>query len=141
MPKENQLFEAFQRANRLLKRQIYQAQQSNGEEFSHGQTRLLRILAQQSGASQKTLAEMMRIRPASLSELLTKLEKKGYVSKEQNHKDRRVTNYFLTPQGRTLADSLESVRSSLGVEFFSVLSEDEKASLTEILNKLNQQAE
>ncbi|WP_159722707.1 MarR family winged helix-turn-helix transcriptional regulator [Enterococcus sp. CSURQ0835] len=133
------LFDEFQRTNRLIRRELFQArEQVEGQEFSHGQNRVLRMLLKHDGCSQKELVTQLKIRPASVSELLTKLEKKGYVRRQQNETDRRVTNFFLTDSGRALVANFEQVRLEYGEEIFSVLNETEKTQLAQILAKLNQ---
>jgi len=137
--KEEVLFEEFQRLNHLLRR--HTKRKTTEEEFSFGQNRLLRILARQEGYSQKELAEMMHIRPASLSELLKKLSQKDYLTKKQNTVDRRVTNYFLTEAGKKYISSLQDERKHLGEDLFTTLTLDEKQQLHQILNKLMTQLE
>lgn len=136
------LFEDFQRTNRLIRRQVQtEKEQAAGEQFSPGQSRLLRILNQEAGISQKELAEKMRIRPASLSELLKKLEAKDYVFKEQNQQDRRINNFYLTPAGKEFAASLEEVQRNYGEKIFASLNHHELQQLAEILHKLNRSLE
>ena len=83
----------------------------------------------------------MNIRPASLSELLKKLNQKGYLSKKQNTDDRRITNYFLTDSGKSYISSMQDERKQLGEELFATLSLTEKEQLHQILNKLALQLE
>lgn len=137
--KEEALFEEFQHFNHLLRR--HTKRKTSEEEFSFGQNRLLRILARQEGSSQKELAQRMNIRPASLSELLKKLNQKGYLSKKQNADDRRITNYFLTDLGKRYISSMQDERKQLGEELFATLSLTEKEQLHQILNKLALQLE
>lgn len=137
--KEEALFEEFQYFNHLLRR--HTKRKTSEEEFSFGQNRLLRILARQEGSSQKELAQRMNIRPASLSELLKKLNQKGYLSKKQNTDDRRITNYFLTDSGKSYISSMQDERKQLGEELFATLSLTEKEQLHQILNKLALQLE
>ncbi|MCD1024235.1 MarR family winged helix-turn-helix transcriptional regulator [Enterococcus sp. SMC-9] len=137
--KEEVLFEEFQRLNRLMRRRL--KHKTKKEEFSFGQNRLLRILARHEGHSQKELAEMMHIRPASLSELLKKLSQKGYLIKKQNETDRRITNYFLTAEGKSYISSIQDEQKHLGQDLFATLSTVEKEQLHHILNKLTTRLE
>ena len=66
----------------------------------HGQGKLLATLLQQDGCSQRELCGLLQIRPASLSELLDKLERSGAVERRQSPDDRRVSCGYLTDLGR-----------------------------------------
>lgn len=132
--KEEILFEEFQQLNRLIRR--HTKRKETAEEFSFGQNRLLRLLAKHEGYSQKELAEMMHIRPASLSELLKKLSQKGYLIRKQNTTDRRITNYFLSDKGREYIYSIQAERKHIGEDLFATLSISEKEQFHHILNKL-----
>ena len=69
----------------------------------HGQGKLLATLLQQDGCSQRELCGLLQIRPASLSELLDKLERSGAVERRQSPDDRRVSCVYLTDLGRERA--------------------------------------
>lgn len=133
----DQLFGQFQQTANMMRRYLHQAgREADGGAMLQGQGRLLRILSEKQGISQKELAEKMHIRPASLSELITKLETKGYVVRVQNQDDKRVYNIRLTPVGSELARQLAQAKTGYGRDIFSVLNETEAKQLTAILDKL-----
>ena len=98
--------------------------------------RILRIIGEEEGISQKKLAEYFRIRPQSLSELLGKLEKDGYVTRRQNEQDKRETLVYLTEQGKQRAEEVEAARSQQTAALFSPLTDEEKETLIALLEKL-----
>ena len=65
-----------------------------------GQGKILSILRRENGIGQKELAERLQIRPASLSELLDKMQKSGWIQRQVNERDRRKINVFLTDSGQ-----------------------------------------
>lgn len=133
----DELFSQFQYTSNLMRRYLYQAKRRAGEgDFQQGQGRLMRLLAEEAQLSHKELAEKMRIRPASLSELLRKLEKKGYVDKEQNPNDKRVVFYRLTAAGKAAARRLEEVKQAHGREIFRQLNPGEAQTLLALLEKV-----
>lgn len=136
--RSEQLFEDFQRTSNLLRRYIYTMNQEVGPELLRGQGRILRLLAEEDGRSQKELSQTMHIRPASLSELLKKLIEKEFVRATTNEKDRRVTNYWLTDAGKEMAEELVRQRRFSGSQAFSILDEEEQMILEEILSKVIQ---
>lgn len=136
---QQQLYELFQQVNRQIRREIFQNESENQKNsLSPGQERLLRVLHRHSGKSQKELAEMIRVRPSSLSEVLKKLEEKSLLIKKQDENDRRFNAYFLTVEGKELAEQLIFQRKNKGAEFFDVLTLEEQENLGQILEKLSQ---
>lgn len=136
---QQQLYELFQQVNRQIRREIFQNEsEKQKNSLSPGQERLLRVLNRHSGKSQKELAEMIRVRPSSLSEVLKKLEEKSLLIKKQAENDRRFNAYFLTAEGKELAEQLIFQRKNKGAEFFDVLTMEEQENLGQILEKLSQ---
>ena len=81
---------------------------------------------------QEMLAEALNIQPASVSELLMKLEKKGLVLREKDEHDRRSIKVQLTEDGQTLlAEPAEEIP-----EPFQALSTEEQEQLRSLLGKL-----
>lgn len=71
-------------------------QQSEMNNFSRGQGRVLAILKRKDNISTKNLAIILGISVSALNSLLTKLEKNGYVIKEASTEDKRVLLVKLT---------------------------------------------
>lgn len=103
---------------------------------SMARERLLRMIGEEEGISQKQLAHRFGIRPQSLSELLGKLEKDGYIARRQNENDKREILVYLTDQGRIRSEEVEKERSDRMEQMFSALTEEEKETLITLLNKL-----
>ena len=95
-------------------------------------TQLMQIVRENPGISQKELAERMHIQPASLSELVGKMEQRGLVVREKNDDDRRSIRIQLTETGleRLSQPPVDTERA------FAALSHQEQAELTALLEKL-----
>ena len=93
---------------------------------------LLHLVAENPGITQKELAEHLHIQPASLSELITKLERKGLVTREKNENDRRSICVQLTETGFQRLQEPES----RDLDPFAALSPGEQEQLGELLQKL-----
>ncbi len=106
------------------------------EDPHHGQGKVLVMLAENDGVSQKLLTEQSGIRPASLSELIIKLERNGLVERHRNEEDKRNRNVYLTEDGRALAETIKSRKDESADFLFDVLSEEEKETLTVLFDKL-----
>lgn len=102
------------------------------------QERLLRTLASyEEGIHQKELVESMKINPSSVSELISKLEGEGYVTRTVDPQDKRATLITLTEVGRARAYELEDERNERFSTLFAGLSEEEKEQLVNLLEKFN----
>lgn len=101
------------------------------------QNRVLAMLNMKEGLSQKDLAYVMGIRPQSLTTTLSQLEDSGYVERRKNADDGRVMNVYLTDAGRERAASAAAGRKKNAEGAFSVLTEEEKQQLSDILEKLS----
>lgn len=101
------------------------------------QKRILIILLEVNNITQRELTERLGIQPGSASEVLAKLESAGLITRTASEADRRTTNVTLTADGKRLAIEAARQRSRRHVEMFSCLSEDEKAALLALLEKIN----
>ena len=111
------------------------------------QQRILQILAQaaENGhevLSQRRLQGMLHIQPGSMSEILTKLENKGFIRRERDEEDRRRVGIRLVNSPETAAGE-EGTAAEDGVQTveragtaFDVLTEEEKTALVTLLRKL-----
>ena len=96
-----------------------------------GQERILKKLSE-GPINQKDLQEELFVRPGSISEIVTKLEEKGLLIRNKTADDARAVSLELTEKGRERLNALEE---EMGL--FSSISDEEKASLKDILTKLN----
>ncbi|MDK2966244.1 MULTISPECIES: MarR family transcriptional regulator [Lacrimispora] len=99
-----------------------------------GQGRVLAILKMKQEISQKELSYLLDMRPQSLGELLSKLEKNGYIVRTPSETDRRVMNIKLTNEGINATQSAEPEFSF--DKLFDCLSEEEQKNLNEYLNRI-----
>lgn len=69
---------------------------------TRGRGRVLALLKHQDGVSTKDMATVMGIRVSSLNEVLSKMEKEGYVERTPSPDDRRVMLVWLTDKGKAV---------------------------------------
>lgn len=72
-----------------------------------GQGRVLAILKLKPEISQRDLSYLLDMSKQSLAELLTKLEKNGYITREPSQEDKRVLTIKLTEEGMKAAENVE----------------------------------
>ncbi len=98
---------------------------------SRGQGRILAFLKMKDGISTKDLSYLLGIRVSSLNELLAKLEKAGYITREPSNTDKRVILIYLTEKGRE-----EEEIEQDGNNIFSCLSPEEQTAFGEYLDRI-----
>ena len=101
-----------------------------------GQGKILSILRRENGIGQKELAERLQIRPASLSELLDKMQKSGWIQRQVNERARRKINVFLTDSGQIVSEQMMEARRDMANGVFGVLNPEEQTQLEILLSKL-----
>ena len=100
------------------------------------QNRILLMLGESDGISQRDMTTLLRLRPQSVSETLGKLVAAGLVERRQSARDKRIFNIFLTDEGRDRVTELIEDRPDFAAEFLSPLTDEEKDQLAELLGKL-----
>lgn len=105
-----------------------------GGEGGRGQGRVLKVLSLAESMNQRELQSILDIQPGSLSEILSKLEAKGFIEREKSAEDKRMAVVRITDAGR---ERLEERRAAADRDkLFAALSEDEQAQLRSLLEKL-----
>ena len=99
-----------------------------------GQGRVLALLAAKPETTQRELSYLLDMRQQSLSELLAKLEDKGYVTREKSAQDGRVTVVRLTDAGREKAPSVDDMTHE--DDSFDCLTDEERAEYERLVDKV-----
>ena len=99
-----------------------------------GQGRVLALLAAKPSTTQRELSYLLDMRQQSLSELLAKLEEKGFVTREKSAEDGRVTVVQLTEEGAQAAPSPEQMQ--MRPDALECLSDEERAQLEALTDKV-----
>ena len=137
MERNNQeLMERLMRLQWLLSRHFHRNMRENGMRgvpYS-GQGRLLKLLKMKPEIAQRDLAQILGMRSQSIGELLSKLEKKGYITRTPSPEDKRVIIVRLTEEGAN-AGELEAGQEATP-DLFSCLSEEEQSQLSGFLGRI-----
>ena len=64
-----------------------------------GQISVLGLLAYKDGLSQREIAEHLRIKPPTVNVTVQRLEKAGFLYREADEKDQRISRIYLTENG------------------------------------------
>lgn len=99
--------------------------------------RVLIVLRKTGPITQMALTERLEIQPASVSDVLAKMEALGLILRRPSAADQRTADVTLTEQGERQADEAGAQRLLRHAEMFSVLSDGEKQELLFLLEKIN----
>jgi len=101
------------------------------------QKRVLIVLRETGLITQRELTARLGIQPGSASEVLAKLEQAGLVARSLSETDRRTADISLTEEGERQARTALEQRRQRHEEMFSSLTDEEKARLLSLLEKVN----
>jgi DNA-binding MarR family transcriptional regulator len=105
-----------------------------------GQARALRALADAEGPLRMVrLADELRIVPRSLTPVVDALEEAGLVRREVDPASRRSTLLLITDEGRAKAERARDARREAGEALFTVLSQDQRDQLSDLLSTVDGQ--
>ncbi|MGX7417621.1 MarR family winged helix-turn-helix transcriptional regulator [Carnobacterium gallinarum] len=133
--KEEDLMEEYLNLEGLMHRYFSWKRREHGPHANphRGQGRILSILKLQPEITQKEMTFLLDMRPQSLGELLTKLEKAGFVTREPSPQDRRVMIVKLTDAGAKEAEKLNQADEN---SIFDAITDEEKEQFSQIMAKL-----
>lgn len=136
MSETRKLLGKLRRLTNLMQRARTQEFSNHDFNMMEGKGRLLGVLQQQDGLTQRELCEALDIRPSSVGELVRKLETNGLVSRQNNENDRRVMNVYLTDVGRELVEGCSSVQTEIQANVFKDIPEEDKEVFARVLQKM-----
>jgi DNA-binding MarR family transcriptional regulator len=101
-----------------------------------GQPPMLRALQAQEGLSHSELAARLRLKPSTVTRMIQRMERAGFVERRQDSEDERIRRVYLTRSGRATGELLEQVDHQLEEEALSGLSSEEGVLLGHILPRI-----
>lgn len=102
----------------------------------HGQEGLLVALHSCQGRTQKELANIMGIKPATMTVMIQRMEKNGLVRKEQDKEDQRTTRIYITKKGEDEYKKVKAIWDQIEEEMFENFSIEEKIILKRLLMQM-----
>jgi DNA-binding MarR family transcriptional regulator len=91
-----------------------------------GQPPVLQALWEQEGLMHTELARRLHVQPATITKMLKRMEKAGFVERRPDAVDHRVSRVYLTESGRSVRSSVQQVWRQLEDEAFAGLTHDER---------------
>lgn len=103
-----------------------------------GQIPVLGLLAHKDGLSQREIAEHLRIKPPTVNVTVQRLEKAGFLYREADEKDQRISRIYLTEKGKKAKENgLKKVKENEKI-LLSGLSDAELCLLRRMLEQITE---
>jgi len=104
--------------------------------LTQAQCRILIYVNRQPGVSQKALADLLEVRPMSLTRQLDRLQQAGLLERRANLRDRRAFQLFVTAAAEPLLQQIRRIGAQVMCKALAGFSEDETAALLAALQRL-----
>jgi DNA-binding MarR family transcriptional regulator len=101
-----------------------------------GQPRMLRVLWDQEGLTHTELSRQLQVQPATITKMLQRMEKAGFVVRRHDPDDQRVSRVYLTEAGRAVRDDVQQVWRRLEEEAFAGFGEEETVLLRQFFLRI-----
>lgn len=105
-----------------------------------GQGRVLAILKLKPEMSQKELTYLLNMSKQSVAELVAKLEKSGYITREPSRDDKRVMTIRLTEEGAKAIDDTDDCEPDIS-KILDCLNDEEQSAFSDYLGRIIGQCE
>ncbi len=102
-----------------------------------GQGFVLMHLWHDNGMSQNEIARAKHVSPATVTNMLKRMERDGWVERRRDSNDERVVRVFITDKARALHDEARTSFHELDDEVTEALTADERATFHALLLKVH----
>lgn len=132
---ENLSEESIQKVFLQMARLYFLISQSSLEkmELYPGQPQMLLALDKKNGRSQRELSDCLMVKPATVTVMIKRLEKTGFVERMNDEKDQRISRVFLTKKGENICEILKEMHANIEKQSFNNFTLEEKVLLRRLL--------
>jgi DNA-binding MarR family transcriptional regulator len=106
-----------------------------------GQPAMLRALWAQDGMTQSELSEQLRRCPSTITKMVQRMEKAGFVERKPDADDERLSRVYLTGAGRDIQSAVEDVWRVFEEQAFADFSPEELATFRGLLLRVRRNIE
>jgi DNA-binding MarR family transcriptional regulator len=101
-----------------------------------GQPPLLFALGKQDGLTHSELAEEMEVTPAAITHMVKRLEQAGFVLRQRDTEDGRVSRVYLTDAGRAIHSEMATIARQVNDITFAGFTGEERAHMRGFLDRV-----
>lgn len=103
-----------------------------------GQPAILQYITENSGCTQKDVADACHISPASAAVSLKRIEKAGLITRTPDTEDSRKNHLHITPVGEEALKQFRKICDTTDKEMFKGFTQDDLDTLHTLLTRLNE---
>ena len=121
---------------KILEYHLQELFNQHGLDLTKEQMIVLKRLHNNNGLSQSELAFLTLRNKSSLTRLLSKMEQKEYISRQQSKEDKRINNVYLTQKGKEVFILTKPVIKKMITKMEKNITASEKKQIITILKKI-----
>lgn len=110
----------------------------NQEGLHPGQPQILLILFREKECTQKELCKLIHIKPASMTDILQRMERDELIIRKQDTNDMRATKVCLSQKGIEKVQNVLSLGKQIEKDCFFNFSKEEKETFSFLMDKIYQ---
>ena len=103
--------------------------------ITYSQLMVLRVINNEPGITAKEILMQMDTDKATLSGVLSRLERDGYIDRVKNDQDRRIQNIYVSTGSEKLCNEVSIIEKACISDLIAGISEDEAEGFLNILDK------
>jgi DNA-binding MarR family transcriptional regulator len=101
-----------------------------------GQPVLLAVLWEHEGFAHSELAQHLGVTPATITKMVQRMEQAGFVSRQPDRADQRISRVYLTEKGRLIRHQVDEVFRTLEADMMAGFDEAEREQLLGYLQRV-----
>ena len=90
---------------------------------------IMGVLRKHDGCSQNMFVEKLYLQPATISNALKRMENAGFVRREKDKIDQRVTRVYMTDKGKSILSEVDKASNDIKNQWFKGFTTEEKVLL------------
>jgi DNA-binding MarR family transcriptional regulator len=94
-------------------------------------------LCQHDGISQRQIVQARHVSPATMTNMLQRMERDGWITRERDSDDQRMVRVYLTEKAKSLRKEAQQTFRGMEEELASVYTDEEKEIFCRLLMKLH----
>lgn len=106
--------------------------------LTHSQTAALGFLAGQPGLTQTALAERLEVHPVTVTQMVDRLEKAGWVRRQVHEDDRRALRLYVTDQADPILSEASQIAAAVREDALRGLSAADRRQLEALLIRVKE---
>ena len=103
-----------------------------------GQPPVLFHLHDQDGLSHSELGQRLQVSPATITKMIQRMEKAGFVQRRPDLDDQRVSRVYLTDAGRAIQAEVMKRHRMIEAEAFADFSPEDEAAMRRLLSRMRE---